>query len=315
VGIQDIAEYAKNFIWGIDWGKVKERAGVDLPLEQLVLDPEGWGAYNDQIEIAFRRAKPIMDRLALIWEVPLEQVAAAKIAIDDGLVSRESFFWTAVNANHTFLASDEAVAFDTEQYRVMMTEMWINALEVAVGHRTGFFALAGEATAAEIVDSANKVHAFFEGVVYLADKGYLDPLKEKNPAIPPDAVDLGPVSGWTSVVIASRRVIGWTLVGAIAVLALYLVIDGALERYASMVDNCWERADREPDALRQEKLWALCQEQQLALQEGLDPAGIKKAVNTLAIVGGVGLLAYGAIMLMPHFAKSLRASRRPRYER
>jgi hypothetical protein len=310
VGLQDIAGYARNFVWGLDWDKVRQQSGKDLPPEQLVMDSEGWYAYTSQLIIAQERAQRIRDQLALPWEVPIDQVAVAKIALEDGLTSREDVFWTAVNANWTFLSSDKAIAFDTEKYRILIGEMWLNALTITFGHLDGYFQFSGVATPEEIVDSADKVHAFFEGMQYLWEKGYLDPLKAANATMPPDAVALSGL-GAGPLAPSVRKLIGWTLLGAIAIIGLYIMLYAVFSRYADMVNECWERADREADTERKQRLWELCQEQQLNLQEhGPDPLGTKAAVNTLAIIAGVGLLAYGAVMLMPQMARSMRKTRR-----
>jgi hypothetical protein len=252
-----------------------------------------------------------MQKLDLMWEVPIEQVAYVKAALDDNLLDKESEFWTAVNLRYNFLADADAVAIETERLRVLLSQLWLNALEIAVGHKDALYQLASSAAPEEIVSSADNVHVFFEGIVYLYDHGYLDPLRKSGAAPPPDTPSL---SGLGTPVAVPWLVVGWVLVGALAVLAAYVLLDAHLERQAQLVRDCWQRAEAESDPERRSLLYELCSAQQrdLSKAESFDPFGVGKALHTFAVVIGVGLLAYGAVMVTPGL---LRAARRRRQRR
>jgi hypothetical protein len=312
MGLLEIAQEARKYIFGVDWDQVRADSGLDEPAEDLIYD--AWPEYTAQLQIAWERANYVMQKLALAWEVPLEQIGPVKAALDDELINKESQFWAAVNLRYNFLADEQSIAIETEKFRLLLSKMWLNAMEIAVGHKDAIYQLASDASPAEIISSADNVHAFFEGIVYLYDHGYLDPLRKTGAALPPNAPG---VAGLGAAVAVPWYIIGWVLVAAIAILAAYLLLDAHLERQAELVRDCWERAQRETDPERRELLLQLCSQQQadLSKAETFDPFGVGKALNTVAVVIGVGLLAYGAVMLTPELLRGMKRRRQKRAQR
>ena len=287
-----IARYGRQYIQGIDWEAIQAETG--LAPNDAVYDL----AYLDALAAAYRQALGVRNKLTLSIDVAASaQGLAAWEQSKNIITNRSEQFMAAVNANAQWISG--APEFHVETYRALISRVWINVVSAMQAHMKLILQHGGVAPE-DIVASADIVYSGCKGIVTLYELGMLDPIKRSGAApTPAPTSGLGVAAGGVAVVVLA------SLVG-LAVIAWVIYAGENAAQTAQLADDLCEAAINEPDPELREPLLEACVEVRKAIATELNKDPGEAALNTAVTILSVGVIAYGAVLLLPRVMESWR---------
>lgn len=293
MGLRDIALTAKDMVVGFPWGEIRDDQGQVVDANDAVYTMQWYDLLADKI----RETQSAMAKYAMWWDVADRSALTGVVLARDELLSKEDKFWIAVRTNAPEVVGGGALQYDVEQYRAMIGDCWMSAIDVGYGLLSMILHMSGESPAT-IVTATDRLWAQCELLLLLEEAGWLDPIKKGAPRAESTA-GLGELT-----------TLGVIAIVAVATIAAFAYLWYVTEQNAQVVRiieaNCRD-AQNATDPAMKDKLLDAClkgrEKAAAAAQEQADMIGpILNKVVTIAAVAG---LAYAGILMYPNILAAL----------
>jgi hypothetical protein len=298
MGLYEMARGAYDHIQGVDWDALQAQTG--LGIDDVVYDI----AFIDYMKELSQRLLVIRQTVELSWDIMTPEAAIAFDMAERDVLSVEGSFARAVSLNVQDM--DEELMIDRELFRATITKLYKDALEGVYTHTNYVLQMAGF-TPTEIARSADQVSVAIESLELLLSWGVLNPILRKPQSLNPEVGrEVQQTSGLGFVLTTG---VAWAIsIGAVlvvAVIAAAMVSNKEMTRLGDQRKIICDIALNDPHAPNREAILKACVDLQREAQNNMKPPtgteGLNKAIQIVAI----GLVAYGAVLMMPHFTKAL----------
>jgi len=284
--VTDMAQRAKQYVWGIRWGQITNDPYADVYTELQYIVP---------LRQAMREIMAFADEIDWTWDVydqpGNEEALTAWYGVREGILTKDSAVMGAINAGRSKLLGNEAPAIELETWRAFVSQMFSLAMRSYEAHMNLIWQYGG-ADPALIVKNADYVHAMCQALRVLWDYGALNQLRKGTKQSSIQGLGADPIITPTGIVLV--------ILGAAVLIYMvaYLIESSAVVlKQMNLADEICAEAIKDPTNRAKQRA---CRNAQKNLENVKPDDPFYTQLNIVAAFAGVGILVYVGSLVLPN---------------